>query len=85
MVGDYQWQSCDGLIRNLYFTVTRVKDSSKKVEDQGMQIARQLQYYPNGTKFADIELTFSNSKEGFAAYIKVAFFALAAGIATFAF
>lgn len=51
------WENCNGINRNLWVSVTRIKNSTKPGE---FRAARQLQYYPNGTHFADFDLTFSN-------------------------
>jgi hypothetical protein len=59
-VGDEQWSKCNGVIRNLYVTVTRVKDSNPPQTQQQMRTKRQLQFFPNGTKFADIDIVFSS-------------------------
>ena len=84
-IDNTQWETCKGQIRNLWVTITRVKDSdpitNKEIPEYA---ARQLQFYPNGTKFADIDLTFSNY-QGNAAFIKVAFMAVVAGLAALAF
>jgi hypothetical protein len=60
-IDDSQWTTCKGQIRNLWVSVTRVKDSDPQPKKEIPEYAaRQLQFYPNGTKFADIDLTFSN-------------------------
>jgi hypothetical protein len=46
---------------------------------------RQLQFYPNGTKFSDFDITFYNWKQEGAAVIKAVSFAVAAGLAALAF
>jgi hypothetical protein len=63
--------------------VTRVKDS----DPQGLKrAARQLQFYPNGTKFADIDITFSNWRPASgASFIKYVTMAFVAGVAALAF
>ena len=48
------------------------------------QTARQLQFYPNGTKFADFDITFTNFR-GAASLLKVVSVAFAAGLAALAF
>lgn len=88
-ISDEQWNSCKGAVKNLWVTFTRVKDSDPpKIGRE----ARQLPYYPNGTKFADLDITFSNYK-GFtppptpksASLLKVFSIAFAAGLAALAF
>ena len=82
LISDDQWSKCNGVNRNLYITVTRTKNSKNPTEDA--REARQLQFYPNGTKFADIEITFSNYK-GAGSILRVAALAVAAGLAALAF
>lgn len=85
VISNDQWKSCKGAVRNLWVTFTRVKDS----DPQGTaREARQLQYYPsNGTKFADLDIIFSNYKgpSSNASLFKVVSLALAAGLAALAF
>lgn len=57
-VSDDEWKNCNGKSRNLYITITRVKDSDP--QNKAMRQKRNLQFYPNGTKFADIDILFSN-------------------------
>ena len=84
VISNDQWKSCKGAVRNLWVTFTRVKDS----DPQGtLREARQLQYYPNGTKFADLDIIFSNYKGpgSNASLLKVVSLAFAAGLAALAF
>ena len=83
MVGDSQWGTCKGLVRNLWVTITRVKDSDP--QPTMAQNSRQLQFYPNGTKFADFDITFTNSRGSNASLLKVVSVAFAAGLAALAF
>jgi hypothetical protein len=80
-----QWNSCKGPVRNLWISFTRVKDSDppKTLARE----ARQLDFYPNGTKFADIDIVFSNfgGPSSAASFIKVVSVAFAAGLAALAF
>lgn len=72
------------MIRNLYVTITRVKDSDP--QHTAERAERQLQFYPNGTKFADIDITFSTYKgQSAATLLKVVSVAFAAGLAALAF
>jgi hypothetical protein len=80
-IADSQWNNCNGINRNLWVSITRVKNSDPKGE---LRAARQLQYYPNGTHFADFDITFSNYKAS-ASFIKVFSMALIAGVAALAF
>ena len=82
LVAEADWSSCRGVNRNLYLTVTRVKNSTVKA--QPARTERQLQFYPPGTKFADIDITFSNYR-GAAVLLKVVSVAFAAGLAALAF
>lgn len=78
-----QWKSCKGPIRNLWVSFTRVKDS----DPQGRE-ARQLQFYPDGTKYPDLDIVFSNYQgpiKSAATLIKVVSVAFAAGLAALAF
>lgn len=81
-IAEADWGSCRGVNRNLYLTVTRVKNSTVKA--QPARTERQLQFYPPGTKFADIDITFSNYR-GAAVLLKVVSVAVAAGLAALAF
>jgi hypothetical protein len=80
-ISDTQWNTCKGINRNLWVSITRVKDSDPQ---RLSRAARQLQFYPNGTHFADFDITFSNYK-GTASLIKVVSMALVAGLAALAF
>ncbi len=88
-ISDANWLGCNGTVRNLYITVTRTKDSSKKATtlESGEFLSRQLQVKPNGTAFNDIEIgfTFIRGGKDFANYIKVATFALVAVLSVLAF
>lgn len=81
-VSSEQWEKCNGINRNLWMVVTRVKDSDPK----GLRrAARQLQFYPNGTKTADIDITFSNWRPSGASFIKYVTMAFVASVAALAF
>lgn len=83
-ITDEQWSKCNGKTRNLWVTITRIKDSRKKQEVP--KVVRELDYYPNGTKFADFDMVFSNYRQSSSAsLLKVVSVALAAGLAAFAF
>lgn len=77
-----QWNKCIGIPRNLWVTFTRVKDSDPQ---SAATTARQLQFYPNGTKFNDLDITFSNYKQSNASLLKVIYLAVVAGLAALAF
>lgn len=86
-ISDQQWSTCKGKVRNIWVSITRVKRSDLVAESA----PRQLQFYPNGTHFADFDITFYNHKtpsppvpKG-AIFIKTAVLAIAAGIAALAF
>lgn len=86
VIGDDQWNGCKGIPRNLWVTFTRVKDSDPP-KPSAEYTARQLQFYPNGTKFADLDITFSNYRGPYsvASLVKVMSVAFAAGLAALAF
>ena len=83
MVSDKDWNECNGLIKNLYVVIIRVKDSDP--QRNAARAERQLQFYPNGTKFADIDITFSTYRGSGALLLKVVSVAFAAGLAALAF
>jgi hypothetical protein len=80
-ISETQWNECKGIPRNLWVTITRVKNSDPKGE---LRTARELQYYPNGTNFADFDITFTNYKNS-ASFIKVISLAFVAVFAALAF
>ncbi len=87
-VDDNQWNTCKGIYRNLWITVTRTKDS--RTPAQGLaQTPRQLvagPYYPNGTFSSDFELNFYNKQGPSAATALIGAFGVAvAGLAALAF
>ena len=83
-ISNDQWAKCIGTPRNLWVTFTRVKDSDPMVT---ATTARQLDtpFYPNGTKFNDLDITFSNYKPSNAGLLKVVYLAVVAGLAALAF
>lgn len=83
MIADSQWGTCKGIVRNLWVTITRVKDSDPQATMERAE--RQLQFYPNGTKFADFDITFTNFRGSSASFVKIATVAFAATLAALAF
>jgi hypothetical protein len=61
-----QWDTCKGIYRNLYITVTRTQDSNPKQASEGLaKTARQLQGpgpYNPGVLSPAFEVTFKNVK-----------------------
>jgi hypothetical protein len=87
MVSMDQWNSCKGPHRNLWVSITRVKNSdpmARVPETTARQLQTYPPFYPNGTKFADIDITFSNYM-GSGSFLKVVSVAFAAGLAALAF
>ena len=89
IVTDDQWKTCHGKARNLWVTVTRVKNSSAPAveaeSDSFLAVTpRMLQYYPNGSWTNDIDLMFTNIRGG-ASIVGVFSVAFAAGLAALAF
>lgn len=67
-IADDVWNSCKGVPRNLWITITRVKDSSKPPAER---TARSLQAppappspYNPGARFPDFEVSFSSVQGG---------------------
>ena len=87
LLGDDQWNTCKGIHRNMWVTITRIKNSTEQASGPE-RTARQLQtfppFYPNGTKFADLDITFTNYR-GSGSFLKVVSLAFAAGLAALAF
>lgn len=87
LLGDDQWNTCKGIHRNMWVTITRIKNSTEQASGPE-RTARQLQtfppFYPNGTKFADLDITFTNYR-GSGSFLKVVYLAFAAGLAALAF
>lgn len=77
-ISDDQWNSCKGIARNLWVTITRTKDSSLA---QGERTARSLeglqQYNPGGVKYPDFDVSFQNKQGPSGAVSMVATFAIA--------
>lgn len=67
-IANTQWDSCKGMVRNLWVVVTRTQDSSKLMSTEGLaQNARQLNglggpYYPGGALYPAFEVNFRNMK-----------------------
>ncbi len=62
-IADDLWNSCKGVSRNLWITVTRVKDSSKSAERTARSLVGAAPYNP-GARFPDFELSFASKQGG---------------------
>lgn len=83
-IDDNQWKDCKGIYRNLWITVTRVKNSKPQLAETARQL--QTPYYPNGTISSDFEINFYNKQGPSAATALIGAFGVAlAGLAALAF
>lgn len=63
-IDDAVWNSCKGTPRNLWITITRVKDSSKAAERTARSLQAPVPPYNPGARFPDFEVSFSSVQGG---------------------